>query len=150
MRDPIFAPARCLACGEELHLTPCSSEDAFEWTGADGSTRCPAKAWPAELGDQAWWDDIRDKTRRGVVEAPSEPWWAKIEGGCTDDVAARYSALSAALNLGWHPWGKAHDREGGQCLNPLGMGTWCHGQPLRWAPSGWVCRVPSAHSVNTR
>jgi hypothetical protein len=141
--DPVFSPASCRTCGGELVLAPCPSEDAFQWVGDDGSTRCPARAYPPEIMDSAWWIDLQAKAKAGAVEPPPEPWWADVEGGMTDDVAARYSVISAALNLNWHPWGKGHDREGGLCTNP-GI-RWCHEEPMRWAPSGWVCRVPSQH-----
>lgn len=119
-------------------------DDTWQWVGPDGSTRCPAKAYPPEVMDTAWWAKIREQTAKGVQEAPEEAWWGQIEGGLTSDVAARYSVLSAALNLNWHPWGKGHRREGGNCTNPEAV-PWCHGEPMRWAPSGWVCRVPSQH-----
>lgn len=138
---PLFAPARCPDCGEDLTLAPCPAEDSFQWVGTDGTTRCPAKAYPAEINDPEWWADIRAKTAKGVQEAPAEPWWGQIAGGLTNDVAARYSVLSAALNLCWHPWGKPHRRDGGECTNPE-VGRWCHEEPMRWAPSGWVCRSP--------
>lgn len=124
-----------------MHQVAIPHENAFRWVGPDGITVCPVTAMPAVLNDPAWWADMRAKTASGAYHPipESESWWAQIQGGWTNDVAGRYSVLSAAFSLCWTPWERPHVVHGGTVRRPELVPD-CHGEPMRWAPSGWVCR----------
>lgn len=111
------AHALVCACGERLRRIPSPSSPAEEWTYVSVRT-----------GDQiVRTSDLGDRT------------WDEVAAGDPET----YSALRARYLLGHfyavHVHAPVECRPGHRFVVPE-----CHGRPMHFSPSGWLCRVAGA------
>jgi hypothetical protein len=102
--------------GTPLRQVPAGDLD---WTFVDPAGASTTSAYPA-----------------GYLEDPAR-WWSEL---AERDIAT-YSALSAAVDLGWWSWWHRHQPAPGTGRPYEGTVPVCCGRPMHLVPVGWRCRA---------